>query len=111
MTKKIKQFRYYGERNSLNYPNTISKIKLQSGTIFDDTVPIIQLGIQALPGTRFRINSNIDWIVMGNTGIYEIDLANSSALITSLQFEPDSLEVVDQCEDAYLIVDILYQEV
>jgi len=41
MKNKVKQFRYYGEGNALNYPSSISATKLKSGSIFDDVVPII----------------------------------------------------------------------
>lgn len=109
MDKKVVQFRYFGENNGLNYPSTITKTQLTSGSIFDDYTPIVQLGVQALPGTRIRINANLDWIIVGATGIYELDLTNNTALITSLQFDETSLNVVNDSVDGYLIVDMIYQ--
>lgn len=38
---------------------------------------IIQLGIQALPGTKIYINENDQYLVIGNAGCFQIDAANS----------------------------------
>lgn len=93
-----------------NYPYHLTKEALASGEIFNKFTPIIKLGIQGIPGTKFRLNANLDWIILGATGLYEIDLQNSSGLITSLSFDPSSLELVDNRKNGYLIVDILYEE-
>jgi len=45
-----------------------------------------------LPGTKFNLNANLDPIVVGVSGMYELDLTNSSAVITSLTFEKSSLD-------------------
>lgn len=110
MEKKITQFRYYGDGSKYNYPGTLQKTRLESGSAFDDYTPIIQLGIQSLPGTKFYINANIDGVIVGASGIYELDLTNTSGQITKLTFDPATLETVNQCQDGYLVVDIMYQE-
>ena len=94
----------------VNYPTTLTKASLVSGSIFNNITPITKLGIQAIPGTRFRINSNKDWIVIGMTGIYELDLLNTSATIVKLQFDETSLDLIDQNKNAYLIIDILSEQ-
>lgn len=93
-----------------NSPTTINKASLISGSIFNNVTPIVKLGIQAIPGTKFRLNANKDWIIMGMTGIYEIDLTHSSATIMKLQFEETSLEIIDKNENAYLIIDIMSEK-
>jgi len=45
-----------------------------------------------LPGTKFNLNANLDPIIIGQSGMYELDLTNSSAILTSLTFEKDSLD-------------------
>ena len=75
MAKKVKQFRYYNNTSSNNYPSNIVNYRsLISGTAFSDFIPIYQLGIQSLPGTKFYLNGATNPIIIGNTGIYELDL-------------------------------------
>ena len=80
-----------------------------SGEVFTDYTPIIQLGIQSLPGLKFNLNTNLDPIVVGASGMYELDLSDSSAVLTSLTFEIDSLNLINENPDGYLIIDIVYQ--
>lgn len=123
--KRIAQFRYFGDKNSSlnskdkdaiyhqldgNQPNGLTGADLCAGTAFADYTPMVQLGIQALPGTKFNLNTNLDPIIIGTTGIYELDLTDSSAVITSLTFEQDSIELIQANPDGYLIIDIVYQE-
>lgn len=110
MAKKIIQFRYFGELNDKNYPLTITKTKLMSGVIFDGYTPIIKLGIQSLPGTKFRLNANQDYIMIGGTGLYELDMAQGSGTITSMNFDEISLTNIDENNDGYLLIDMLYEE-
>ena len=124
--KKITQLRFFGDSSGYlntsdrdaiyhqmdeNQPNSLSSLDLSSGDAFVDFTPIVQLGIQALPGTKFNLNANLDPIVIGVSGMYELDLTNSSAVLTSLTFEKDSLDQIDKNPDGYLIVDIVYEEV
>ncbi len=106
MAKQIMQFRYYAEGNGKNYPKNITKAKLTSGSIFSDYLPITQLGIQALPGTKFYLNNGITPIIIGSTGIYELDLEGLSE-ITNLSFDASSVESINKNNNAYLIVDII----
>lgn len=110
MKKKLTQFRYYGDDNEKNYPGTIDSSKLESGMAFEGKTPIVQLGIQTLPGIRFYVNANIDGSVIGASGIYEVDLTNSTGKITKLTFDPASIKTINSCWDGYLVVDIMYEE-
>lgn len=110
MAKYIKQFRYYNENDKTrNQPYAISFRNLVSGSIFNDSLPIVQLGIQALPGTKFYLNNSKEPVIIGNTGIYELDLYGS-ALITALSFENKSVQAISANDNAYLIVDIIYEK-
>lgn len=110
MAKKIMQFRYYGDEDSRNQPknseNKISRAKLASGSVFTGYLPITQLGIQALPGTRFYLNNSTTPIIIGSTGIYELDLEGLSE-ITKLSFELSSIDNIIKTPAAYLIIDTI----
>ena len=87
-TRNVVQIRYFGDNNTYlnnddktvkyrqideNQPNSLSSLDLSSGTAFVDYMPIVQLGIQALPGTKFNLNTNLDPIIVGASGMYELD--------------------------------------
>ena len=110
MARYIKQFRYYNEDNNdgHNQPSKISFRNLVSGSVFNDCFPIIQLGIQSLPGTKFYLNNSVESIIVGSTGIYELDLADGYE-ITALKFDSASLNLInDPTNSAYLIIDAIY---
>ena len=107
--KKIQQYRYYAEGDTnRNYPTGIAFRNLVSGSVFAKTLPIVQLGIQALPGTKFYLNNNNHPIIIGNTGIYELDL-NGQTEITALSFDSTSVRLIDNNPNGYLIVDVIYE--
>lgn len=116
MAKRVMQFRYYSDNDSKNQPmytnedaqRSISKITLRNGKIFSDYKNITQLGIQTLPGTKFYLNDGINPIIVGSTGIYELDLVGVTT-ITKLTFNEDSLKTIENLPNAYLIIDIIYE--
>lgn len=110
MAKNIMQFRYYGDNaKDKNQPTTLTRTGLQNGNAFESYLPIVQLGIQSLPGTKFYINGDdsIPSVVIGSTGIYELDLDGLSE-ITKLAFSAESLQRINDNDTAYLIVDMIY---
>ena len=107
MAKQIMQFRYYGENNIKNQPKGLNSAKLSRGSAFADCLPITQLGIQTLPGTEFYLNNSVTPVLVGSTGIYELDLEGLSA-ITALHFDKVSLQAISSNVNAYLIIDIIY---
>lgn len=125
MYKKVTQLRYFGDTTITfneqnegqathkminNQPEDLNSDSLISGTAFDIYSPIIQLGIQTLPGVKFHLNANLDPIIVGASGIYELDLTESSVKITECYFERESLTLIDNSPDGYLIIDLVYQE-
>lgn len=112
MAKVVKQYRYYNDNASRNQPLNLTQSELVEGSVFftDDLKSIIQLGIQTLPGTKFYINnSDKDYpIIVGSTGIYELDL-NGFSEITSLSFNQESLKLIAGVNNAFLIIDALYE--
>jgi hypothetical protein len=125
MANKIKQFRYYAEGstpsqgNEKNQPIVIahdsgSQVPVSyshycSGLVFGDAFPILQLGVQALPGTKFYLNNALEPIIIGSTGIYELDLGGQTE-ITAINFDMDSMELIRDNNSAFLIVDIIYDD-
>lgn len=115
MSKIVKQYRYYGENNTLNYPSKIKLDTLETGQIFilesDVSAPIVGLGIQTIPGIKFHLNGDPgDPIVVGASGIYELELQNNYE-IDMLQFERNSLNqlINTRNNNAYLIIDAIYE--
>ena len=112
--KKIYQYRYYGEDNDNNTTkyDTGAKIgysDLVSGTFLDpNKTPIVQLGIQSVPGGEFLINGSGDSIILGSTGIYELELG-AEAEITSIKVMPATVKLVNDNANAYLLIDIMYE--
>ena len=111
MAKKVMQFRYYGDSDNRNYPQVegIESAKDAanwiSGDVFKSYYPIIQLGVQGLPGTSFRLNDSIASIIIGSTGIYELDVEGYTD-IRKISFDSQSLNAIKNA-GAYLIVDVI----
>ncbi len=111
MANKVVQIRYYSDNDKKNnYPANIKRINFITGEAFTSYTPILQLGIQAIPGTKFYINNNnTSPIYVGQSGVYEIDFNNKTS-IGSLSFDLESIELIHQNPGGYLIVDIIYEE-
>ena len=122
MAYKVKQFRYYNDKSSevteskRNQPTTldgtttlITSEHYVNGDVFGKHFPVTQLGIQALPGTKFYLNEAVDPVIIGATGIYELDLTNGIQ-IYKISFAHDSMENIKNNDNAFLIVDIIYDD-
>ena len=122
MAYKVKQFRYYNDKSSevseskRNQPTTldgtttlITSKNYVDGDVFGKHFPVTQLGIQALPGTKFYLNEAVDPVIIGATGIYELDLTNGIQ-ISKITFAHDSMENIKNNDNAFLIVDIIYDD-
>ena len=108
MARKVAQIRYYGDNeDSKNQPRNLTSVQLRSGS---DYMPLKQIGIQTMPGVEFYLNGSIEPIIIGNTGIYELNVENLTE-ITSLSFDYKSLKMInDSPSTAYIIVDMLYDK-
>lgn len=111
MAKQVKQFRYYSEDvNNINsnYPSNINKKTLVSGETFAKYMPVSKLGIQSVPGTKFYLNNSSSPIIIGHTGIFELDL-NEFTEIIALRFDAKSIQFINDNLNAYLIIDMIYE--
>lgn len=108
MAKQIMQFRYYNDTNTheKNQPENITAESLIDGSVFSPFLPFTQLGIQAWPGTHFYLNNATTPIIIGQTGIYELELEGISE-ITNITFSPDSINMIKENSNAYLIIDVI----
>ena len=122
MAYKVIQYRYYNDDSSKvsgskrNQPCTlndsttlVSKTHYINGDVFGTYFPVVQFGVQALPGTKLYLNESVDPIIIGTTGIYELELDNG-VQISSISFDADSMITIENNNNAYLIVDIIYDD-
>lgn len=119
MAKYVKQVRYYGDGSNKNTPSSnksggyLQRSELSRGTAFryDSSLGagIVQLGVQTLPGVQFVINTAPTPVTVGSTGIYELNV-DGLTTIDSLSFTKQSLDLIDQNESAYIIVDFIYEK-
>ena len=111
MAKKIEQVRFYSNKDESqqNQPKGLTSNRLVSGSIFNEKYPIIQLGIQTLPGVKFYLNHSLTPIMVGATGIYDLDLEGMTE-INHLCFSAASMNLINANPDSYLIVDFIYDK-
>lgn len=116
MARELRQYRYYGENSSRNYPNlennTITADNLETGSIFfvDTTLGVItQLGIQTMPGIKFYLNSSVSPVVIGKNGIFDLNVENISQ-ISALQFDQESINRLQATPNSYLLIDAIYEK-
>ena len=108
MSKQIKQYRYYADGSLANYPEDLTKLQLATGSVFQPQIS--DLKIQSYPGTKFYLNDSDDWIMIGSTGKYHLELSGNYE-ISSLRFDADFLNTHfgdNANNNAYLIIDIIY---
>ena len=74
---QIAQIRYYNDNDERNSPYKLYT-ELCGDTAFKNFGTIKKLGIQTLPGTRVYFNKSITPIIIGATGIYELDLSDKN---------------------------------
>lgn len=112
---KIAQFRYYGESNENNYTSirngempSKNNLKIRGSDLFNKCYPIVQLGIQTLPGTEVYINECDFPMIIGSTGILDLEL-DTTVQITGLAFSEQTLDRIASTAGGYILIDILYE--
>lgn len=115
--KKIMQFRYCPNHPSYNNPTNLTGELLASGDLFSTYGPVSSLGIQGPPGLKFHLNNGDNSIIIGSTGIYELDMNNANHIM-SIRFpgldDSRGIDSGDPSQKALfidgrkLIIDIIY---
>lgn len=105
MQKKFKQIIYCHPTSSINTVG-ITRDTLVTGSAFSNYLPLSQLGVRALPGTKFYINGTDSPVIIGFTGMFELDLSKGGS-VTSLTFDANSLQEIENNDSAYLVIDML----
>ena len=71
------------------------------------TYPIYQLGIQSLPGLKIQINDNGTEVVVGQTGIFELNLLKATPIygfsLTNLE------QMYENSTTMYVLIDVVYE--
>lgn len=111
MARVIRQYRFYSDDDPRNEPANAKRENFINGSVFDSPscYPIMQLGVQALPGTKIYMNYSVDPLVIGYTGIYELDL-NDRAEIVKLMVDKQSMKNIQDNQNGYIIIDVLYED-
>ena len=107
MNQTFQQFIYCSPNSEHNFPRSLTAESLTSGQFLPIGKTISQLGISALPGTKLYLNGGVSPIVIGFTGLFEIDLSAGGA-ITDIKVDSASIQEIERNDSAYLIIDIAY---
>lgn len=98
MALRFQQFTYTADKEEM-----VNGLK--NGSLFS-SMGIQQLGIQALPGTKFYINGSNSPVLVGFSGLFNLDLTDQGE-ITELRFDLNSLKYIKNA-NSILIIDIAY---
>ncbi len=111
MAKQIKQIRWFGLDDPRNFPSTIDRIDLEDAEYFEQFSPILQLSIHTLPGTKIYCNNQEENpIYIGHSGVYQLDLTDTSAILYGIHFNDDDLSDIENA-NVGLIIDLVYNNV
>ena len=117
MARAVHQFRFYknnaneerNEPSGVEFINAGGATGFANGEVFKEYYPFYQLGIQTLPGTMIYLNGSEDPVIIGSTGIYELDSSDGVEIFT-LQISGASLSQINDAADGYIIIDVLYDK-
>ena len=110
---QLQQIRYFGKANTKEID--VSDETKTNNIEYDDLSQnlikgsVKKIGIQTIPGIRFFVDEKNEYpIIIGMSGIFELDLTSSIATISHLCFDVDSLGIIENNPGGYLIIDLLY---
>lgn len=106
MAYSFHQLVYHNDTSNYNNPSGLTQNTLAEE--IQKYLPLSQLGIRALPGTKIYINGNTNPLVVGFNGLFEIDFSNiANGSIYSLTVDSASLNLIKNLDTAYLILDMV----
>ena len=104
----ITQIRFYNDNNIKNTPYSYH-LSFCDSTSFSKYAPIKFLSIQTIPGTKFYLNKNLSPIIVGASGIYELDLRGTAARLVNFRFDRTSMDIINNSDRGYLIIDLIHE--
>lgn len=107
MKQDFRQIVYCNNASLMNNPANLTDEDLISGAAFVDYTPLSQLGVQAPPGTKFYVNGNENPVIVGFTGLFDINLNNGGS-INSLSFDRQTLTYIKSNDSAMLVIDMAF---
>lgn len=113
MAKMVKQLRYFGKGGNSNLSSNIfvsetKDDKVIYPNIIQNFAPVVQLGIQTIPGVSFTIgNSDPNVITIGPTGVFQLDVDGFSE-ITQLRLAGGAELFMNNNPIGFLIIDFVY---
>ena len=87
----ITQIRFYNDNNIRNTPYNYH-LSFCDNSLFSKYGPIKCLSIQTLPGVKFYLNQGLAPIIIGASGIYQMDLRGTPARLINFRFDRSSME-------------------
>ena len=106
MVQNYKQIVFYNNNSSENSAG-VNTTNLISGDAFKEYLPLFQLGVQTIPGTKLYLNGNVNPVIVGFTGLLAIDLSEGGS-ITEIKFDAASIANINDNNSAILVVDMAY---
>lgn len=91
----------------MNVPSGLTAADLVDGSIFQNYMPLSQLGVQAPPGTKFYVNGANTPVIVGFSGMFDINF-NQGGSITGLAFDTTTLSTIAANDSMMLIIDMAY---
>ena len=70
---------------------------------------ITQLGIQGYPGMTFGFNENSASILLGSTGLLDLDLNSIPLDVSFIYFSQETLSIIKNTPSLYILIDIIYE--
>ena len=102
----VKQICYYNESDlnkELNNPSDLKGEDLVEGLIFTDAV-YNEIQIRAFPGISVTINGQE--VLIGEVGVYNI-LYRENLDIISVKIDRESLQKIQQFDEAFLVITVM----
>lgn len=70
---------------------------------------ITQLGIQGYPGMTFGFNEKSASILLGSTGLLDLDLNSIPLEISFIYFPEETIKVIRNNPNLYILIDVIYE--
>ena len=70
---------------------------------------IAQLGIQGYPGMTFGLNEEKPSILLGSTGLLDLDLNLMPLDVSFIYFPQETISIIKNNPSLYILIDVIYE--